>query len=247
MPVPMYTLEELRHTLQHSAIPSLITEGRTDYTLMRSVAATCGGDCLPAGNKAAVIVVADDPNLFARPQTAFLVDADFWSLDGSPGNRVAQENLIITEGYSIENDLLRDADVEQYLDQNECGPYQRDIDAIVRWFSAGIVARREGMLFDFEQRINTLLGENPGELTPNALAAISHYAPSQDLVDQIRGDYRRILRGKTWSQVLNRYLCANGRLIQHPPLSLMDKGIRSDGPFATRLRTAIVQRLTVAP
>jgi hypothetical protein len=243
MPVPRYTHDELRSALERSEIPSLITEGRNDYAVMRHLAQNVGGDCLPAGNKDGVLRISDDPIVGTRPRTAFLVDADLWAVRGAPPERLAHPRLVITDGYSIENDLLRDANVEGLLDGDELGPYAEDIRHACSWFAAGVVAREGGVGFDFNVGVNSILLPDAGGLTAAAQLTVDTYTPPEDLIDEIAANHQRLLRGKTWLSVLNRYFCATGRLVQHPPLSLLAIGMRSGGLQSTRLKEELAALL----
>lgn len=235
------TVEELLASLERSDLPNLITEGKTDYSLLRHLAKDIGGDCLPAGNKQAVLDVCDRASQVALRRTALLVDADLWSIDGVPWQYSGLDHLVITNGYSIENDLLRDAKVEELIDAGEMARYRIELANVCDWFCAGVTCRRTGIPFDFNIGMSSVLRPD-GQLTARASNHIAAYEPSKDLVAMVREEYPQYLRGKTWLGVLNRVFCAPGRGIPHPPLSLLDIGMRSQNEFSSRIKAGIISR-----
>ncbi|UOR09353.1 hypothetical protein LCM18_02130 [Qipengyuania flava] len=229
------TIEELVAALERSALPSLITEGKTDYKLMREFALRSGADCVPAGNKAGVLQLIQNERISSLSKIAFLVDRDLWLFEGVPDIYNGDRRAIITNGYSIENDLLRDARVEDFLNVDERSRYLDDIESVSSWFAAGVEERRRNPAYEFENRISKILNQNDATLTEEAQNFVDSVAPSPDLIREIKDDYCHLLRGKTWAGVLNRHLCANGREVHHPPMTLMDVGLRSGREHSANL------------
>jgi hypothetical protein len=232
--VILYSAEELDAFLMRSVLPSLITEGSDDYSLMRNFAAKIGGDCLPVGGKQNVLQAAQRDAVAPRSRTAFVVDRDLWLLQGVP-NWIEERPVVITDGYSIENDVLRDANAEALLDHDELPKYQDDIEQVCRWFASGATARLLGLDFDFERKINRVLVPGTSDLTEEAQQEIVQTPPDAAVLRTIVEDYPRFLRGKTWLRVLSRHVCAQDRHVQHAPVTILTMGMRSGREHSTQL------------
>jgi hypothetical protein len=222
----------------------LVTEGSDDYTLFRHLNDDLGfGDCLPAGNKDAVLKLCADHAAHSCPRIAYLVDRDLWSVNGLPKHVASLPNLIITDGYSIENDLLRDHDPERLIYDIDRSYYDAQLELLIKWFAAGITARGMGREFDFDRKISYVCAERAKTYTLEAQADVLSHNPPQALIDDIRADYPRLLRGKTWLSLLSRFLNYNGRAVHHNPKAMLEAGLRSRGQHSTALlhslRTAL--------
>lgn len=243
MQVCDYTFEEIRSLLQRSDLTTLVTEGRDDYSLFRGIRNRVGtGDLLPAGGKQSVLLLRNESHTFSCPKISFLVDRDTWLFSGVP-NGVAGDDLIITDGYSIENDMLRDINPEALLDEDQIEYYKNDLTIVIRWYCSGVKARLSGATFDFDKPISFII-DPFGGFTPEAQIDMALWPAEEELIEQVSADYKRLLRGKTWLKLLSRYLCANDRPIQHSPKSLLEIGMRSNGENSTRLISAIRYTLT---
>ena len=99
------TLEEIISTLQHSSLPTVITEGKDDIIVYRkledafldiniSVLAVNGRSCLLELFKRRYEIRS--PN-----KLAFIADRDHWIFTGIPTAYKAN-NLFFTHGYSVE-------------------------------------------------------------------------------------------------------------------------------------------------
>ena len=69
---------------------------------------------------------------FAHLPVAFVADRDLWLFSGIPP---IYHDIIWTEGYSIENDLYADANLENLLDADEVEEHQQVLEAIIEWFA----------------------------------------------------------------------------------------------------------------
>lgn len=191
------------------------------------------GDLLPVGGKANVLALREEAGSFTCPRVAFLVDRDLWTLSGTPDVYVV-DNLIITDGYSIENDLLRDCNAENLLDDGQLEDYHEDLKLIISWYASGVTARLQGVGFDFDRSLDKILSRAEHALTPEASIDLAMFEPDPALVEQISSDHQRFLRGKTWLKLLARYLTARGR-IQHSTTALLDMGLKSGGTYSSAL------------
>ena len=112
MPKIFPTVDETIETLKRSNIPTLITEGRDDYIVFRRLEDKLVGgvSVLPVGGRDNVIQVFRRRAEVGHDRIAFVIDRDLWCFTPVP-NELLDERVIVTNGYSIENDVFRDADV----------------------------------------------------------------------------------------------------------------------------------------
>ena len=80
----------------------------------------------PVGGRETLLAVYKRRNEFAHLPVAFVADRDLWLFSGIPPD---YPDIIWTEGYSIENDLYADANLENLLDADEVEEHQQVLDA----------------------------------------------------------------------------------------------------------------------
>ena len=116
MPTPYLTVEELVATLRNSDLPTVIVEGQDDMRIYRWVEERLGSrtaNVLPTGGRPNLLSVYERRREFLDLPVAFVADQDMWLFSGIP---TEYGGVIWTEGYSIENDLYADADLEKLLE-----------------------------------------------------------------------------------------------------------------------------------
>ena len=230
------SFDEICATLRHSDLSTIITEGRDDYSLFRNLQQELGaGHCLPAGGGKCVLKLHRVQHTFSCPRVAFLMDRDLWLHSGVPDEIERSKNAIVTDGYSIENDALRDAQVERLIYRSEIDDYNYALDALCRWFSAGVAARLEGVEFSFDERISKILDADMRTLSEFGRNQIEKLPSRIDLEASIRGDYQKLLRGKTWLSLLTLIFNTPGRTVTHSPKSLLEIGVRGEGALTEKI------------
>ena len=98
--------------LHNSQLPTVIVEGKDDHQIYQWVERCAGSqkaNVLPVGGKETLLAVYKRRNEFAHLPVAFVADRDLWLFSGIPPD---YPDVIWTEGYSIENDLYADANLE---------------------------------------------------------------------------------------------------------------------------------------
>lgn len=230
------TPEELAAVLERTDLPTLVTEGRTDYSVFRNLQKQLRvGKCLPAGGKRKVLAIRDIHGCDPTGRARYLVDQDLWSITSVPEDIQNCPVTFCTDGYSIENDGLRDANVESLIYDNELEQYNHGLDRLCEWHSAISILKLNGEDIKFERKISEVLLPGQAVFTDEALAILDRSAPPQDLIDRIRNDYPRLLRGKTWAGLLSRTLDRDGRDCRHSINSLLELGIRQPNGFSANL------------
>ncbi len=89
----------------------------------------------PAGGRDKLLQIYKRRSEFSQVLVAFIADQDMWLFSGiEPGYK----DVIWTSGYSIENDLYSDANLESLLDENETAEHQLILDSISTWFAFAV-------------------------------------------------------------------------------------------------------------
>ena len=97
----------------------------------------------PSGGRDKLLQIYERRGEFSQVPVAFIADQDMWLFSGiEPG----YEDVIWTSGYSIENDLYSDADLERLLDENETAEHQQILDSISTWFAFAVEEYLAGIL-----------------------------------------------------------------------------------------------------
>ena len=125
MPLPSPTVKELVATLRRSTLPTVLVEGQVDMRIFRWVEEHLGSqtaNVLPAGGREKLLCIYKERHEFADLPVAFVADRDMWLFSGTPSD---YDEVIWTEGYSIENDLYAGAELENLLDSEEMQEHQQ--------------------------------------------------------------------------------------------------------------------------
>lgn len=217
----MLTVEETIAALNRSALPTVIVEGDNDIVVLRRLEVDFAGlSVLPAGGRDAVLELfrrrSEITNSAAK---AFVADRDCWVFAGVPVEFQSQV-LILTDGYSLENDIISDGNLEALLMPGEIPIFKEELSIVIKCFVVGLARILDGrpgvisfhpnqMLDHVDQR-EAALSLSAGETFPEHLCL------------QVTAEYRRLLRGKTLLQTLVRQLARPGRAAKHHTHALME-------------------------
>jgi hypothetical protein len=238
MPNPKYlTADEIVATIVRSAFPSVVTEGDHDVIVLRRLEeefADIGLTLIPAGGKSAVLAVFDRRHTLPAKRALFIADRDIWVVCGIPPIYVSVQ-LILTDGYSIENDMFRDGDLETLLTAKERAVFAGEMQIVCRWYALAMSRCIAGQtvqldihpsaLLDNETHRSKLMELQTGEVYPETLA------------QRVSADYARLLRGHALFSLLikqckgqrhsHRTLANFGAFRRGPFLSLIIEGVRT--------------------
>src|SRR5258708_3282019 len=123
------TIDEILATLKHSSLPTVIIEGRDDAIVFRRlevIYGEAGLSIFAVGGRSALLATFARRDEVGKNDIAFIADRDAWVLCGVPSQCKAG-CLIPTEGYSIENDVIRDGRLETLMTAPERATYLREL------------------------------------------------------------------------------------------------------------------------
>ena len=246
MPHARPTPDELIGLLVRSRLPTIVIEGDDDVIVYRRFEETLkhiGVDVLAAGGRESVLEIFRARARFSHIKCVFIIDLDTWVLSGIPTEYLARE-LITTDGYSIENDIIRDGDLESLLVSAERDEYEKSVHSLVSWFSFVIDQRRFGHDIPIARHVNELIDTGHTQLKPTLSASINLPTTPSESFERIKDDYKKYLRGKTLFSLLLRYLSYAGRKPQHKGQALLETVAVKPGPILNRMRSNVEAALT---
>ncbi|MBI0325473.1 DUF4435 domain-containing protein [Burkholderia plantarii] len=241
------TVDELYELLKRTSLPTVLVEGKDDIIFYRRVEHELGDlgvDMLPAGNKDAVLElrkkIKDSP--ISAP-IVFLVDNDLWvyPIVARPENL---DDLITTSGYSIENDLFVDGELESLLTPEELGKFKIDLKKFSRWYALSINRKINGGASTFRTSAYRVLDDNDFYSSEMTLEGEEIYPES--LFDNIHSNYRSLLRGKSLFSLLIRQLSATKRHAKFGNRQLMEIGASRRGVHFEKIRNSVRKSLEEA-
>lgn len=232
------TANDIIATIKRSRVPSLVVEGNDDVIVYRRIEEEYAGKSLsiiPAGGRETVLKVFERRNEFPNHSTViFIADLDFWVFAGVPADYVSSE-MIFTDGYSIENDMFRDGDLQKLISASSLPDYRRELDIVCSWYALAVTRRLAGIdervdihpneLLDNPARSETLGALNPGEIFPSGTK------------DDILRMHPKLLRGKCLLGLLVRHLTS------HSIHALLNFAASRRGPLFQRLSAQVGQTL----
>lgn len=232
---PMPTVDELVSTIKRSSLPTVVLEGDGDVIALRGMEDEyydLGLSVMPAGGRNNVLQIFDRRHEFKSKNVAFIVDQDTWVMDAVP-EKYRDARLICTSGYSIENDIYVDGELEKLMSAGERDTFHEELGIFLTWYALAL------------NRCNTTGGEeyktHPNAICDNAserekkMTLHSDEAYPEQMRQRLLDDYRRLLRGKSLMALLIRQLSYKGRAVHHHHLQLIEHVGSKRGPLIERL------------
>ena len=223
-------VDELVGIIRHSRTPTLVVEGRDDAFIYRSVVdsmADNGVNILVAGGRMNLLEIYKKLREFVDVPVAFAADREMWVFADAPADEnmwafpgVPEEyaGLVLSHGYSVQNDLwvgfyqgeLRSGWLEPpyWLEPDGYERYQRMIDSLIRWFAFEVEEFLEGRPIRMAS-LGEIIALDTVDLEPEFLERRRFREPNPGLIQVIRNDYPLKLPGRLLFSVLIR--CLNDR------------------------------------
>ena len=241
------SVDEVIAYLGKSELPTLITEGSDDYYVFRRLEhefSICGISVMPVGGRECLLRIFERRGeIKSNAIIGFIADRDLWVYSKIP-DEFKHDSIIFTNGYSIENDLYADGNLEKYLDQVEAVAFSADLKALIDWFSRAVELVLAGHDAKIDKHPDSLVRD--GRIKDEILAQMGELKVSEFLKSNIEKDYKRLLRGKTLLSLLTRYLSAPKRPAQFSKKALMEMGAVENGANMQEIRRRVGLILGVA-
>ena len=200
------TVDQLVNVLKHSQTPSLVVEGDDDVIIYRELTKRIGIlDVIlrPSGGRPNLLQVYERRSEFDHIPVVFIADQDMWLFSGI---EQGYDDVIWTSGFSIENDLYSDADLDSLIDANDIVEHQKILDSISTWFAFTVEEYLSGNSPKLDLHCDAIVPRGKTELDADFCTRQGFQIPNPDRIQQIRSAYQLLLRGKQLFQLLVRFL-----------------------------------------
>ena len=224
------TVDELVATLQRSQLPTIVVEGIDDMYIYRWVESRLSNktaDVLPAGGRETLLAVYLRRSEFANLPVAFVADKDMWLFSGIPPH---YDDIIWTQGYSIENDLYSGAELEGLLDADEASEHAQVLYSIIEWFAFEIEEYLAGRAVEVAHHCNEIVPLGKTEIDERFSIRRGFRFANTQFIKQMKDAYQLQLRGKLLFQLLTRFLSASDRRVKHSILALHEIAFKKTTP-----------------
>lgn len=234
------SLDEHVETLKRSKLPTLVTEGRDEYTCFRRLEESLigiGVSVYPVGGRDFVLRIFERRKELGRNDVCFLADRDIWVYEDVPEEYVHRK-ILFTEGYAIENDLYRDGELELLLVSGERRAFCSELKKLIELHSYCVSRLLNGLPSSISDHPNRVLDET-GSICKDVIAITGYTGPHPELFERIMAEYDRLLRRKTLLQLLIRQLSYPTRPVKFGRNQLIEIAAARRGPNFRRVESAV--------
>jgi hypothetical protein len=238
-----YTVEEIIRQLSKPEAPlwSVIVEGTSDASVYRYIEHRINtligldigeADVYSCGGRDSLIKIFNRREEFKNTKVVFLADKDMWFFEGVPKE---YEDIVFTDGYSIENDVYIESVFNNLLDEDNKKIFENLIKELSIWFAFGVHRYKETGYFKFDVSVDKVCPNNT--FCPNYKQSIDFVDPPEHLIELICTQYTRALRGKNLFNALRRFLPKNsftdvtllrlGAKLENPKIEMLINRISS--------------------
>lgn len=211
-----YSVEETIRQLSRpkASLWSVIVEGKDDASVYRYIEDRINNlidlnigevDVYPCGGRDNLIEIFKRREEFKNTKAIFLADKDMWFFVDVPKD---YEDIVFTDGYSIENDLYIESYFNSLLQPSDLKKFDNLIKELSIWFAFEVNRHQETGVSRCDVSIDKICPNN--FFCPDFKEAINFINPPQEIVDFIYCEYTRALRGKNLFQALLRFLKPSG-------------------------------------
>lgn len=227
------TFEEIVATLRRTNIPTVVIEGLDDSVVYRRLEAESRDiqlSSFPVGGRSRVLELFENrDNLGLPANISFAADKDNWVFEGVPA-KFTDPRLTFTRGYSIENDLYSDGELESLLVDDERRAFIDELSRFLRWYVE--------VLLDADQ---DALGKHPNVVLGSSFTPRAWGDAEQKMYERMEMTYASELRGKSLMGLLVRQLSRPARHVSHRIDALLEVAAAKKGACISELFASVRQ------
>ena len=240
MPLPNPTVDDLVVELRMSNKPNIIVEGKEDACIYRELINQLGIfniDFLAAGCRQTLLDLYDELSLYEtrgdyrHAPVAFIADSDacIFTAGGIPHH---YNDIIWTDGYSVENDLYEGArsNLKGLMSSCEQVEYEKTLDTITEWFAFEVEEFLAGRPPEFAHHCKAVLLGDTTDMDPGFQQRRGFRNPTPGQHQLIKSRYPSQLRGKQIFQILVRILSDSKRSAKYSRDALFEIAIKLTKP-----------------
>lgn len=244
-----FSADEIISIINHSKLPTVFVEGPEDMFVFNRIEESLGSmkaSFFPCGGRDLLLEVYARRKEITNLTFCFFADKDMWFFSSIPKE---YEDIIFTHGYSIENDLYNDSNIEDVLNAEERKDHAVLIREVSRWFAFEV----DKFLKNGEYRSDPILQRLvpiPGfTCCPNYLNEIGFYKPPIELEEFIAKNYRMAFRGKLLFEIVVRFTHSKQRKkrkYSYDALIELSVVYGLKGKFVSKLVETVKERLHIS-
>ncbi|ACU07475.1 hypothetical protein FIC_01025 [Flavobacteriaceae bacterium 3519-10] len=222
------TVDEIIATLQRTSLITVLVEGTDDVMIYRWIEDEIGvlnANFMPCGGRKKLIEIFERRSEFSGSKVIFVADKDSYIYTKVPEE---YDEIIWTNGYSIENDLYYGKDIEKILSKSEKEIFVKSMDSFIKYYSFEVEKMLSGNP-DFTLRAHPqhILCDLQNLVKEEYLKSVNFIEPSSAIVTMITENYDVMIRGKSLFALLTRILSHKDREIKHSKASLLEHCYRT--------------------
>ncbi|BEP69697.1 MULTISPECIES: DUF4435 domain-containing protein [unclassified Variovorax] len=239
------TVDEIVSTLRHGSLSYLVVEGKTEMQLYRHLVAGVQAGALElqvCDGRDALLAIYKRRNEFARVRVIFVADQDLWI--HQPSLKASYPDVIWTDGYCIENDILQAYPIAgKFLEADERAKLDAGLDVLIDWFAFEVNEFLNGRDAETRHAVPNVFDKKIEAMCEHFAARRGWVAPPPAVRAALRADPWRLIRGKQLVHLLARQLDKVGRVPRYGPAAIVDICIRSGttplGGLANQIRARL--------
>ena len=224
--------------LEHMSDPIVFVEGKDDVQICRWAAERLGigrMDIYPVGGRQTLLALYEKRSKYSHLSVAFVADRDLSVFCCVPQG---YDDVIWTEGYSIENDIYADVNLEDLLNADEVDPHRETLESLVEWFAFEVEQHLDGCDAHINKHLDQIVPLGETKVDPNLLTSRQFRQPDAAFHQQLQDDYQLQLRGKFLFQLLYRFLNAPRRGTNYNIRTLHENAVKR-APSSVRINRII--------
>lgn len=238
------TKDEIVETLKRSSIPTVLVEGKDDIHVYRKLIESLNDPVLSiiaCGDRDVLFKVYEEVNELNNKKLVFIADKDSYIYIGIPDK---YGDVIFTDGYCMENDIYDGCVIKEKLMSNkEIEDYNHLIYLVSEWYAFEVEKLKVGLEAKTSTHINLVIPDGSNVLCPEFLKSIDYTPVETELIDEIRNEYSKKLRGKQIFQCLARILTAKGRFAKYNQNILIDLALNLGNENLENLKAKIIEKI----
>jgi hypothetical protein len=236
------TVNEMLALLKNTNLPTIIVEGKDDMIVYRKIEkllAHIGVDVLSVGGRKNVLQIFERRGeIPASVPLIFIADKDTWIYSGIP-SEYQNENLLFTDGYSIENDIYQDGKLWDLLSGNDSVRYDLQREQFIEWYALALDRHLDDPSHPIKVHPNTVL--DPKQRPAFMALKPNEVYPTQ-LQNKISLGYRRLIRGKSLFELLIKNTNARREGAHHTSRALFEYVVIRPGPLLCQMCDVVESR-----
>jgi hypothetical protein len=238
------SIDEIIETLKRSTLTTVLVEGVDDVMIYRWLEDEIGvhkANFFPCGGRANLLKIYERRAEFSHLKVVFVADKDTYVYINPPEH---YNDIIWTNGYSIENDLYFGRGVEKLLSNPEKEIFIKSLNSFIEYYAFEIENYLDGKDFCFRKHPQHILCEIQHTVKQEFLEEINFIKADDKIENDLKENYDILIRGKSLFALVTRILSNKKRQIKHSKASLLEHCYRvHKSEMFTRLLNEIENKI----